>query len=309
MLVLMIDAFPSVVEVDDKGQKSLRPVSVYAQADMPEIPGIGCAKEVIPVTTFKETMARVLLSVIEFPQCFCLFNIPDDKVVAVDVLASQNGVVFADEACAAYKKRFFVKKEDLDNTPMVFGDVHAMYEFLHGENVFSDMLRAGFLKQTAPPTFVEDVRSLCQAVKVEDVEGLKKMMPVEGVSDYELEVAIGWAVYAVTMVPMMLWDLCSDTGGVHRDGYRTMNLEMMGAMVSKTWPVLKVIQAQIIPWVMDGQKEEPYARIFQSMENAITDNVKVLSVWTQNKEIADDDECPCGSHKSYCECHGALLTK
>lgn len=316
MLFVTAQPYPLCTVTNEQGEQHTERC-VYSETNIPEVSELGLRPmEAVPVTTFRETMAALMLMTPSLPQCFCVFQVSETDVTVVKKSAYYKGFVEenscqyvrADEETPTADKMYFLDASKLTEQPLICGDVSSMLSFKQTGNDFAGLLHLGIVRQSAPPEFMNDVRKRAMRIDEGSVDVIAEMCTKRGLDHPQerAQILVAWRLYRMCIVPLILWDLCTDTGSVHRDDYHSLNLELMAVeSCTNTWRMIDVLCGQMTAWLGHGCDVADEQAIYDGMLKAIIDNVPVLSAWLTNQDISRNDLCPCGSGLKYKKCHGS----
>lgn len=315
MLIVTGQPFPVKPFTKADGTPSVQLCSYSeVQADVDETMGMPLM-EVVPITTFQDTLASLFMSSFALPQCFCVFDVASEDVICVDKRAYYQGFMHAgkpvyehiDESAPQSQKLYFVNMRKLTKEPLICGDVEAILAFREDETAFSKLLEFRPVKQTAPGTFVKDVQKRVQKIELGDINEVAEVCRQKGILNPEghARVLSAWRVYRYVIAPILLWDVCSDTGSVHMDNYKSLNLELAAVeSCTRTWNACDMWVAQLGAWLSSEMSLDVLEDIYQGLKKMIIADFSVLGVWLTGTKIGVNDPCPCGSGLKYKKCHG-----
>lgn len=316
MLVVAVQPYPVREVVKENGSKNVE-MCPYSMVDSDIVEEFGYPlMEVVPVTTFQDTLASLFLLSPGLPQCFCVFQVADEDVICVDkVVFYQSFVhtgspqyhVLHDEVTLPGQKMYFVNMQKLNQMPFVFGDVEAILDFMTDDSKFGSLLEIGPVKQTAPVDFIKDIKTRLLKIEKGDEQQVVELCRKQGILNPEghARVLVAWRLYRYVIAPLLLWDLCTDTGGVHRDGYHSLNLELAAVeSCTRTWKACDMWSGQMGAWLASDGSAEQLSEIYVGLKKVIIDNFAVLGAWLSGTKIGVNEPCPCGSGLKYKKCHG-----
>lgn len=267
----------------------------------------------IPVTTFKDTLASMLLTAPNYPNYLCVFETDDyvriDKVKHYQEIHDGVELTYpiADDSLPDYRCEFALDIEKLPKSPLCCGNISEMLTFFAtGEHC--DELFSIFTKRSVPESFAKTLhRYVTQISLPENTNDIRQQMEDAGLHNIDTRVTLttAWILYRMTVLPMILWGLCTDTKFLDNAKQVGVDLAILESCM-KTRFVLAELVNQMAYWSIQDCTEDTFEYLYDQVKRFIIDDFSLLSAWFEKKKIGRNDPCPCGSGKKYKKCHGPL---
>ena len=267
----------------------------------------------IPITTFKETLASVLLVAANYPQYVCIFE--TDDYVRVDKVAHYQNlkdditeIPLADDDLPEHLVEYCLNIESLPEKPELMGSVLAVESILKDGvgfdkalDVFSTRdMNTGHLVALNGFTadYLKRFPQFDEASVAQSFEDLGM-----GNADIRARLFINWLKYKLTILPMVLWSLCDDTKSpMLSDKGIEVKPWIMESCASNLKKIMD-LDVKMAKWSQEDCSRNGFDYIHNQVMDFILDSEPVMKSIYLNGKIGRNDSCPCGSGKKYKKCH------
>lgn len=303
MRFITVQAVPQKQWVDEDGNHHSE-LCMFNEATVKVKPELGFAPMwAIPITTFKETLASMLLIAANYPAMVCVFETDDYKIVDKiqhyqNIKQGERVIPIAPEGTPTHLTEYVLDLKKLPKTPTYMARVD-IEKFI------------GMLDKYASsdnPSFMEDALFVLQRqlermpdISDESFDGLKDMYP----ENYRIRIAMAknWHYYKHLVLPILLHALCEDTNPQIKDGALALNIAATMSVMHNIHKFLK-LENELSVWSHEDCSQEKFEEIYQKTKDAIIQNPEVLELLASGVTPERNKPCPCGSQKKYKKCHG-----
>lgn len=315
MKFITLQDAPSRQFKDDNGAVKVE-FSEYSNITVPVNKSLGFAPMwAIPITTFKETLADLLLCAPNYPRFVCIFesnnyvridklkhyrNIMDGlydddyKLSGVYPLASDDLPDYLTEYCLDIRKLsdpiLMGSTEAVDLILANGSNATAALDISHSRISPDDEARFSLLLQTYLRRLPQyDIR-IPDSAEFSNKEAREKFNTA-------------WYKYKYTVLPLILSIFCDD---VSEDPLRIDSVYLDSCVHN----VVNLIKASNDEgdWSYSDCSLEKYLVIHQQVIDLIIDSKPVLERLFFKEPIGRNEKCPCGSGIKYKKCHGRYIS-
>lgn len=271
----------------------------------------------IPITTYKETMARMLLCAVNYPRLFCVFDTDDyvriDKVKYYQMIkdGTTQGIrntnyPIADDSLPDYLTEYVLNIESLPLSPKLVGMVEAIKGIRNGDSVLSKcvnlMNKNEFQDDSYFVAIINEYLEKMPEIGNSQVESFRKL-GMHNI-DARMKLTSAWLDYSYTIMPLIVWTLAKDTRSKTLDsGQIAIDLRVLESVMHNLYQ-LSLNANDMQKWSVDDCSLTGFKALYEHECELICDSMSVLDAWFFRDEIGRNDKCPCGSGRKYKKCHG-----
>ena len=272
----------------------------------------------IPVTTYKETLTRMLMSAVNYPRFFCLFDTDDyvrvDKLKQYELVrdgtqSKDYPIPIANDALDERYTEYCLNIESLSPMPMRMGATEAIMSLRHDATGFGRALDAlGGSDEQFSREYLEIVASYVNDVPIPDYDSMIAQYRSVGWKpdnfDARYWLESSWIAYRYTVMPMMLWSICDDTRN-HDLANNVIQVDpsLLESCMHNLSGLLRESNNEAT-WSYGDCSKAGFDQIYDRIFNMVCDSRPVLDMWFLGRKIGRNDLCPCGSGRKYKKCHG-----
>lgn len=315
MTMLFITAQSAPVKEYDENGEIKQEICDFCEITVPINEKLGFRPMwAVPITTFKETLASMLLVAPNYPNYLCIFD--TEEYVRIDKVKHYKEVMddmqelsypIADASLPDYRCEFALNIEKL-GAPLCVGNIAEILTFV-GTGEHCSELFSIWTKNAVPESFAKTLRTYVKEMYLpENASSIRKQMEEVGLANIDSRVTLNtaWILYRMTVLPIILWGFCTDTKTDMGSGQAGMELSVVESC-AKTHVILQELCNQMAYWSMQDCTAEKFDYIYEQTMRFIMDELPLLEAWFEGKKIGRNDRCPCGSGKKYKKCHGPLV--
>lgn len=314
MKFITLQDAPSRRFKDDNGAVKVE-FSNYSNITVPVNKSLGFAPMwAIPITTFKETLADLLLCAPNYPRFVCIFE--SNNYVRIDKLKHYRNIMdgrydddkrsevypLASDDLPDYLTEYCLDIHKLPN-PISMGSTAAIDLILaNGSNA-----NAAFdISHSRMPPNDEEKFSLLLQLYLRQLPQFEMLLSDSaGFSNKEAREKFNaaWYKYRYTVLPLILSIYCDD---VSKDSRRIDNIYLESCVHN----VMNLMNAanDEAHWSYSDCSLEKYLVIHQRVLDLIIDSKPVLERLFFKEPIGRNENCPCGSGIKYKKCHGRYIS-
>ena len=313
MKFISLQLAPSKCWKDAQGKLHRTAVDTFRETSIPVNESLGFAPLwAVPVTTFQETMTRMLLMAPTMPQLCCVFDTDDyvriDKVAYHQLLNEHKGnlegvaLPVADPELPDYLCEYCLDASKVEPVPRMMGEVLCVETLLKDGTGFGPALNQHMVKKL-PADWEKKVAAYLRSMPKYTIDpGEAKLL---GQAWQRLQMA--WFSYRYTILPVLLWGLCLDTRAQDlTDGQYGIYLGALEACRHSLSRLMN-LSNQFAAWTMGDCSLADYQELYAKVRDGIVDSLPLLEAWASNKPIGRNDLCPCGSGLKFKKCHGRYV--
>lgn len=270
----------------------------------------------VPITTFKETMASMVLTAPNNPQMCLVFETDDyariDKVkhyenIMLERYGGPNGadLPLAPDDMPDYLVEYCLNRKTL-NLPEITSFIQCINSFERGTG---DVLSSIDFKLKSKGEDVSDlnyfVNEIIKSTNGVDVEPLIKKYTDKNYDNPKgrANMTYCWYKYKYTILPLILQSMCIDTNDSRDNGRFRLDLAYIQACAYNVNSFYRM-ENDFAFWSHDDCSIDGYERIYNNFKDAVIDSTPVLERVLTKDKIGRNETCPCDSGKKFKKCHG-----
>lgn len=313
---------------DDKGVVR-KEVATFNEITVPINKSLGFRPMfAIPITTYRETVTRMLMATMNYPVLFCIFE--TDDYVRIDKLkqyeTNMKGfrgdradipIFLASPDEPDYLTEYCLNIESLSPIPLFYGNILGLYYFSETGDSTHLPESFGFRDDKTAADFLSDLKEIDGLDYL--TECLQKLPSIDHDAFFQQAYEMGWksenfedryqdtsawVLYKHLLMPIILWSFCSDTKDptLERGAFQ-FDMRIFESCLHNISGLVREENNEAY-WSFNDCSRKGFDAIYQAMYNMIGDSIPVLEHWFLHDHIGRNDPCPCGSGKKYKKCHG-----
>lgn len=308
MKFITLQDAPSREFKDDNGTTKAE-FTNYSNITVPVNKSLGFAPMwAIPITTFKETLADLLLCAPNRPRFVCIFE--SNNYVRIDKLKHYRNIMdglydnvpqesevlpLASDDLPDYLTEYCLDIRKLPD-PILMGATEAVDSILaNGSNVNAAL---DISHSRTSPDDEAEISLLLQAY-LRRLPQFEPRIP-DSFSNKEFyeKINAAWFKYRYTVLPLILSLFCDDAAEPGQ-----MDSIYLESCVHNIYNLMKASNDEAL-WSYSDCSLEKYLVIHQQVMDLIIDSKPVLERLFFKEPIGRNEKCPCGSGIKYKKCHG-----
>lgn len=313
MKFITLQDAPSRQFKDDNGATKVE-FTNYSNITVPVNKSLGFAPMwAIPITTFKETLADLLLCAPNCPRFVCIFE--SNNYVRVDKLKHYRNIMdglyddvpeqsavlpLASDDLPDYLTEYCLDIRKLPN-PIFMGSTEAVDLILANDsNANAANAALDVTHSRISPDNEAGILLLLQTYLRRVPQFEMRIPDSAGFGNKELyeKINAAWFKYRYTVLPLMLSIFCDDVSKP-----RQMDSIYLESCVHNIDNLMKASNDET-SWSYSDCSLEKYLVIHQQVMDLIIDSKPVLERLFFKEPIGRNEKCPCGSGIKYKKCHG-----